>query len=386
MSRNKYVSWVISLLAIIGFFLYLDCSPKKVVAPSIAPRVQGTAPVLAKAAWEAEWAKITAEAKKEGRLIVYITTPGPTTSNFLKKSMKDKFGVDMELSAMPSVAAQEKILRETKADIFNIDINMIGMGPTFLFYEKMELLEPLDKVIFLPEVTDNKLWMDSSLFLDRAHTAAGGFAGVNPLVTINTQLVRPGEIRSLTDLLDPRWKGKIVLHDPTITGTGNGTMKTIFIFKGEDFIKNLAEQNPTIIRDARLQIEWLAKGKFAVSLGPSFGIIKDFMDTGSPISYVLPAEGALMSTSPGVVTLLKNAPHPNAAKLFSNWILTREAQTEFSRAQDTASRRLDISTEHLAPERQPRKEVRYFKDTDEDFWKKHEDLLNKFKEILRPLM
>lgn len=386
MSRNQYMLWIMAMLAAMGLLLSAACAPKEAPDTSLAPRMQETTPVQSKTTWEAEWAKITAEAKKEGRLIVYITTPGPTTSNFLKKSMKDKFGIELELSAMPSVAAQEKILREAKAGIFNIDINMIGMGPTFLFYEKMDLLEPLDNVIFLPEVVDNKLWMDGSLFLDRTHTAAGGFAGVNPLVNVNTQIVRPGDIKSLTDLLDPRWKGKIVMHDPTVTGTGNGTMKTIFIFKGEDFIRSLAEQNPTIIRDARLQTEWLARGKFAISLGPSFGIIKDFMDTGSPISYVLPAEGALMSTSPGVVTLLKNAPHPNAAKLFSNWILSREAQTEFSRAQDTASRRLDVSAGHLAPERQPRKEVRYFKDTDEDFWKRHEELLNKFREIFRPMM
>lgn len=101
------------------------------------------------------------------------------------------------------------------------------MGSTFVFYEKMDFPEILDNVIFLPEVLDEKAWLDGSLFLNRTHTAAGGLAGINPLITINTQLVRPGEIKSLDDLLDLRWKEKIIINDPTVAGTGNATMKTI---------------------------------------------------------------------------------------------------------------------------------------------------------------
>lgn len=163
-------------------------------------------------------------------------------------------------------------------------------------------------------------------------------------------------------------------------------MRTIMMFKGEHFLKKLVEQNQTIIRDGRIQTEWLARGKFAVGIGPSFGIIKDFIDTGSPIAYILPAEGAFMSNSPGVVMLARNAPHPNAAKLFINWILTRESQVEFARAQDTASRRLDTTAEYLAPERRPRLDVRYIKDNDDIFLRKREELTNRIKEIFKPVM
>lgn len=386
MRYNKHSCWLVFLLIASLFALSLACTPRATAPQSNLSPVPHATQAQAKAPWENEWDKLIAAAKKEGRLSIYIIAPSPSTSNFIKKSAREKFGIDVELSAMLTVVAQEKITRETKAGIFSFDVNMVTMGTSFIFLEKIDFFEPLDKVIFRPDVLDDNLWMDRSLFLNKAHTAAGGFAGVNPLITINTELVRPGEIRSLEDLLNPKWKGRIIINDPTTTGTGNGTMKTILVFKGEDFIRKLVEQSPTVTRDARIQTEWLARGKYAVSLGPSFGIIKDFIETGSPLAYILPSEGAFMSNSPGAITLAKNAPHPNAARLFINWILTREAQIEFSRAQDTASRRLDAGADHLAPERRPRPETRYFRDTDDDYWIKHEEQTNKIKEIFKPVM
>lgn len=385
MIYSKYIDCLTASLIMIAALLLAACSasppPVRINQPSAPAALSST-----KATWEIEWDTTLTEAKKEGRVTVQVIAPSPATSNFLKRAFKDRFGIDVELSGLPSAVAQEKIQRERKAGIFNLDINMSSMGTSFLFYEKIEFPYVLDKVIFLPEVVDSKFWMDGSIFLDKNHMAAGGFAGVNCLLFVNSQMVRPGEIRSLEDLLDPRWKGKILVNDPSITGTGNAAMRTIMTFKGEDYLKKLVEQNPAVTRDARLQTEWIAQGKYAVSIGPSFGIIKDFIQTGAPISYILPVEGAFMSNSPGVIMLARNAPHPSAAKLFINWVLTREAQVEFARAQDTASRRLDITAEHLAPERRPRADVRYIKDNDEIFLSRNEELTNRIKEIFKPVM
>lgn len=339
-----------------------------------------------KTGWQVEWEKALALGKKEGRVIVHVVAPSPATSQFITKTFKEKFGIEVELSGLPSSVIQEKIERERKVGIFSQDVLLTSMGTSFLFYERIQFPDVLDKVIILPDVADGKLWLDGTVFLDKNHMAAGGFAGVNCLLFSNSQLVRPGEIKSLDDLLEPKWKGKILVNDPTITGTGNAALRAIMTYKGEDFLKRLVEQNPAIIRDARLQTEWIAQGKFAVSIGPSFGIIKDFIAAGAPISYILPAEGAFMSNSPGVVMLARNAAHPNAAKVFINWVLGREAQIEFARAQDTASRRLDTTAEYLVPERRPRPDVRYIKDNDDVFLRNHEALTNRIKEIFKPAM
>ena len=336
--------------------------------------------------WQTEWEKTLAAGRKEGQVIVQVIAPSPATSQFISKTFKEKFGINVDLSGLPSSIAQEKFQRERKSGIFNLDINLSSMGTSFLFYEKIEFPEVLDNQFILPEVKDSNVWMDGSIFLDKGHKSAGGFAGVNCMLFINSQLVRQGEVRSLDDILDPKWKGKIIINDPSISGTGNAALRTIMMFKGEDYLKKLVEQNPVITRDARIQTEWVARGKYAVSIGPSFGIIKDFIATGAPLAYVLPQEGAFLSNSPGVVLLPTNAPHPNAAKIFINWILTREAQTQFAIAQDTASRRLDVSAEHLALERRPRLDVRYIKDNDEAFLSRNEELTNRIKEIFKPVM
>lgn len=367
-------------------FLFQACSNKASPAQSTADFTNQPARGETKPGWQLRWEKTIAEGRKEGRVIVQIVAPSPATSQFISRTFKEKFGIDVELSGLPSSVIQEKIERERKAGIFNQDVVLTSMGTSFLFYERIEFPDVLDNVIFLPDVADGKLWMDGTPFLDKNHYAAGGFAGVNTLLFYNSQLARPGEIKSLDDLLDPKWKGKILINDPTITGTGNAALRTIMMFKGEDYLKKLVDQNPTIIRDARLQTEWLAQGKYAVGIGPSFGIIKDFTAAGAPISYILPTEGAFLSNSPGVTMLARNATHPNASTVFINWVLSKEAQVEFARAQDTASRRLDTTAEYLALERRPRLDVRYIKDNDEAFLSKNEELTARIKEIFKPVM
>lgn len=375
---NGMVFLLFFLLSIVT----IACFPEKPLLPATLPSPEAT--ISTKARWEMEWETLTARARRENHLNIVVVNPGPATREFITKSMKDKYGIDVDLQGMPPGSYQSKIIRERKAGIFNLDILLHTVDGSFLVFDEAGILEPLDKMIFVPQVTDEKSWRDGRLFLDKKYTVAGGFQGINPLITVNTQLVKQSEIQSLDDLLNPRWKGQIVIYDPAISGPGNASLKAILTFKGRDYAAKLVEQNPTILRDGRLITEWLARGRFAVSIGPSFGIVKDFVDAGSPIAYVLPREGAWVTTSPGSVSILKDAPHPAAAKVFANWILTRDAQQEFSSAQDTASRRLDVGSSHLVPQRQPQPGVRYLYDF--EMLPKHEELTNIIKEIFKPSM
>lgn len=369
----------ILLFAILAF----SCIPKETVPSSDLP-MPVTTQVTVKAPWEVEWAATLVKAKKESHLNIISSAPSTATREFIVDSMKNKFGIDIDLMAMRITESEAKIVRERKAGIFDVDALLQTIDVSFINYDKMGVLESLDKIIFLPHVLDDKVWRDGRLYLDKEHKAAGGFQGINPLITINKQLVKQDEIKSLDDLLDSRWKGKIIIDDPTVIGSGNATLRTILLVKGRDYLTKLVEQNPTVIRDRRQQTEWLARGKFSIGLGPSFGLIKDFIDTGAPLSYILPREGAFVTTSPGVVLLLKNAPHPNAARIFANWILTKEAQEAVARAQDTASRRLDVSSSHLVPQRQPQPGFKYIYDY--ETLPMVEELTNIIKEIFKPLM
>jgi len=101
-------------------------------------------------------------------------------------------------------------------------------------------------------------------------------------------------------------------------------------------------------RDQRQLGDALAKGKLAVALGVSFYTLEGFLTANLPIKE-LPKikEGLPSSNGSGVIGVVKNPPHPNAAKVFVNWLLSKEGQEIYGKAMTQGTRRLDVSTEWL---------------------------------------
>ena len=174
----------------------------------------------------------------------------------------------------------------------------------------------------------------------------------------NTKLVNPGQIKSYWDFLDPRWKGKIVTLDPTMRGSVSGILQFIFHNPklGVEFLRRfLSELELTATRDFRLLVDWLAVGKFSISaLAPPNQVgIYEAKKLGLPVE-IFDAEnfkeGIPLSTAGGNMALFKNAPHPNAAKLAINWLLSREGQTAYQRKNpNTNSLRIDIPKAGVVP-------------------------------------
>jgi len=175
----------------------------------------------------------------------------------------------------------------------------------------------------------------------------------------NTILVNAKEFKSYWDLLSPKWKGKIVSQDPTSTGLG----ATLLFFYynpelGAEFIRRLfGTMDVTYGRDRRQITDWLAQGKFAICLGcrdaqraKAQGLPVDVMDTGEW------KEGESLTTGGGSISLIKGAPHPNAATVFINWFLSRKGQIALQKYKDLYgelppnSRRIDISKDDLPRE------------------------------------
>lgn len=169
---------------------------------------------------------------------------------------------------------------------------------------------------------------------------------------INTSLVKKDEVKAYRDLLNPKWKGKILIDDPTILGGGNRWAMFIgeyFPELGWDFQRELARQEPTLLRDRRLMAQWLTLGKYSIYLGPHTEV-RRMIDAGAPIAVVYPKEGTYGSSGHGSVAFYDKAPNPNAAQVFANWFLTREGQTVYSRARMKQSMRTDVPIDHLPPE------------------------------------
>ncbi len=311
-------------------------------------------------AWEAEWQNLIVEAKKEGVLI--ISSPAADDlRNALTKSFFDKFGIRIEFITGRANELASKIIAERRAGLYDQDLAILGTSTAIPVLKPEGALEPVDKQMILPEVLDKKAWWTGDfVWLEPDHQQLVFLAYVETPLMVNTNLVKPGEIKGYKDLLNPKWKGKISIDDPTVTGAGQAWFQSMATeIMDVDYLRQLAKQEPVIQRDGRLELETLAQGKYAIQLGTAADEAIKFKNLGSPVDFIIAQEGGYISASLGGLSLLNRAPHPNAAKLFINWLLTKEGMTVFSRAHGTQTTRLDVPTDFVEPARVRQAGVKY---------------------------
>lgn len=224
------------------------------------------------------------------------------------------------------------------------------MGTSLFFQLKpSNAVDPIVPLLILPEVKDTEQWYEGLGWIDNEKTALAFAAYVSNSISVNSLQVSEGEVKSYKDLLNTKWKGKIVMNDPILTGTGQRFIGFLLETMGADYLRGLAKQEPVIVRDQRLQIEWLAHNKFAIATTPKPEILQEFALAGAPIKSSIMEEGEAITAGGGVISIIGKAPHPSAATVFLNWILSKEGQTVYSKAMGVQSRRLDVATDHLDP-------------------------------------
>lgn len=305
--------------------------------------------------WQREWEKTVASAKAEGTLVIYTSIRESFRAD-IRKAFREKYGMDIEWIVGRSAELLAKLKAERRAGLLLGDF-LISGADTHVELKKDELLSPVKPLLLLPEVLDSRVYYQGKLpFLlekDENYTLIFGLYTGGGWFWINTELVKPGEIKGWEDLLDSKWKGKIIFSDPTVPGAGSAVFNILITKKilTSDYFRQLAKQEPVILRDERLHAEWLAKGKYPVSIGLG-AITYEFTKVGAPIKRVFPGGGALAMEG---ISFLERAPHPSAAKVFVNWLMTSEGLTLYSKAELRQSSRNDVPTDFLDPEniRQP---------------------------------
>jgi iron(III) transport system substrate-binding protein len=214
-------------------------------------------------------------------------------------------------------------------------------------------------------------------------------AGFTRFILYNTNLVKEGELNSLQDLLDPKWKGRIVMGDPTRPGTASGMLTFLEGIWGpektEKFLRQLVKQEPVITRESRVPVEGVARGKYAIGLAMRAEPLPEFVKLGAPVKLAKLAEGCYMTPGAGIMAVANRRPHPNATAVFVNWILTKEGQTVWSKGDEHATARLDVSTEWVHPIFLPFPGERVFEENEEVI-KKRAGLVKLAKEIFAPLL
>ncbi|MBI4330845.1 MAG: extracellular solute-binding protein [Chloroflexi bacterium] len=379
----------IVLVAVLGFSLIsLSCISARAPAPLTdgpeATIVEATVP---QEAWQRDWQKTLAAARREGKLSIY--GGGDSVERQMEsKAFKDQFGVDIEWTTGASTQVAQKLLTERRAGLYIADLLLTGAPAVIRFVKPAGALEPIRPLLVLPEVLDERVWDGGRLpFLDKEQSYV-----ISPLlaatghIVINTTMAKPEELASYNNLLEPRWKGKIIFGDPT---TGLGSTVNIFIFLydtlGPDFLRKFADNSPVLLRDERLAADWVAHGKYAMLLGIGSDGVNEYVKAGAPLKLVVPREGGILNPG-GPMALINRAPHPNAAKVFVNWLMSKEGSHLYSLATSKQSARLDVPTDNIAPDNLRNPAIKYTINNMEDSLLQYPAYIEKAKEIFAPLL
>lgn len=297
---------------------------------------------------QSEWEKIVEAGKKEGTVVVSIPSSAELRRG-IEKTFKQRFGIEPELIAGRAASIVGKIQQESKAGVYNFDLHLGGSESmvTGLLFEG--LLEPFEAAMILPEVKDPKNWWGGHIWVDNAKSYIySSQAYLTENLWYNTDHMKPEELRSFNDLLNPKWVGKIGYLDPRTAGSGTSIWSFLWKLKGEEYLRKLAGQKMFLSRDQRVLAENLAKGKLAVVVGLTYYSFLPFLKAGLPVKPLPnPRDEVYVSGGSGHVTIIKGSPHPNATKVFVNWFLGKEGQDIFGRAMGQGTRRFDVETQWL---------------------------------------
>lgn len=140
------------------------------------------------------------------------------------------------------------------------------------------------------------------------------------VMVYHTRNVKPEDIPTrCTDLLDPKWKGRIGTGHPAFSGYFGQWVLAMRKLYGWAFFEKLAKNNPRIGRSGNDPITLLNAGECLVGTGPVSTAVQN-IDKGNPIGFIYPQDGSVLTV--GCSAVLEKAPHPNAGRLFLEWMLS----------------------------------------------------------------
>ncbi|MBI2934300.1 MAG: extracellular solute-binding protein [Chloroflexi bacterium] len=358
-------------VAIFGLVL-AGCIPGEQPISVSTPGARTGPPSSSAAGPEQKWEKVLAEARKEGQVVVYSQW-GPDTRNALLKGFKDRYGINVEWMAFsrgPEITARAQT--EKGAGIINADFYGTGLTTILVTMKPQGLTGDIRPYLLLPEVLDPKAWRIGQVpVVDKAGMGFGMVATAQRYILRNTEMVKDDEIKTYKDLLKPQFKGKLTLNDPTVTGPGNamfghfaqdlwGEAETV------QFEKDLLiKQEAVVVRDNRQQVEWVARGKYAIAIAPLVEVTQDFIRQGAPLSLVFTTEGVAVVSGAGGFGIPERPAHPNALTVFINWLLSKEGQTIFQKGFGNPSARADVPSEGLDPALFPRPGEKVYPESEE---------------------
>lgn len=285
-----------------GAALALSASSASVL--SAAPAAEAITPALIDAA------------KKEGKVVYYTSVDLPLAEKIAKAFEAKYSGIAVRVERTGAERVFQRIGQEYGSKIYAVDVVNSSDAAHFIVWKRDGILGA-----YMPE--------DVAKNYPAGHVDVDGmFASFRvglSVIAYNTNLVKADEApKSHKDLLDPKWKGKIVKAHPGYSGTIMTATFQLARDLGWDYLEKLAQQNVMQLQSSADPPKKLALGERAVQADGNEYNIFQIKESGGPVEPVYATEGTPIVIGPNGI--FKNAPNPNAAKLFQSFCFSPDCQ------------------------------------------------------------
>lgn len=314
--------------------------------------------------------ELVAAARKEGR-VVWYTSVDLKLAQQIGKAFETRFpGVACRVERTGAERLFQRIGQEYASRIHAVDVVNSSDAAHLVVWKRNGWLAP-----YVPEDV-------AKYYPDEHKDADGMYASFRIFLSVmayNPNLVKPEEApRRFADLLDPKWRGKLVKAHPGYSGTIMTATFQMARDLGWEFFEKLAQQNVMQTQSATDPPKKLTLGERAVQVDGVEYLVLQLQEQGQPIAPIYAAEGSPLIIGPNAI--FKGAPNPNAARLFQSWCFTAECQ---QLCIDVGGLRSAHPHTREKPDRVPFAQIRKMKDDAEGVERSAEEIKARYSRIFK---
>lgn len=269
----------------------------------------------AKAGGDKEYDQATIDAAKKEGSVLFLTGSGQgNVGPALATAFEKRYGLKLEFELGRGAENEEKVRTQQRAGKVMADAISAGGGSYYQLLDTVELFDVPNSQNIAKTVQDLNL------------PKIPLYVNLYGLLVNKNRVQSSNYPQTWDDLLDPKWKGEIIMDDPARSGGGGNLLQSLLAVKGEPYLQKLAEQKPRITAQYTENEKALARGEFSLYIPAQSSALMRLGNT-APVAFVQPKEGGIIA--PVSVGQVKGSPHPNATKVFLNFLLSKEAQTVY---------------------------------------------------------
>ena len=299
---------------------------------------------------KAEWDRTVIAAEKEGS-VVLNSQPNLVWRDFIVKEFAKAYPkIELNFSIIPSEQFIARVRVERQTEKYLWDLGAAGAAAGFTLY-KDGAIDPLLPELILPEVNNPEVWGGwDEAFVDTPRKYVFSMSAFVLSPYYNAAHVPAAKVAQmgLGVMLDPAYVGKTAWHDPAVAGGGQSYATLMRTLGDDNLRKLLVDQKAMVYAQQSQVVEAMARGTAWFGIGPSMNaLIAPYVQAGAIAQADIQPFGnkpevSIVSIAGNNLYVLNKRPHPNATRVFINWLLGKDVQYALAKAIDQDSRRTDI--------------------------------------------